>query len=249
MEVSVNSAEPHGEEVGSAPIVLGLLESIERDGERSQRRIATELGVALGLVNAYLKRCVKKGLIKVREAPAKRYAYYLTSTGFAEKSRLTLQYLSYSFTFFREARAECARVCQAARARNLTRLALAGKSDLAEITAICALEAGLRIVAVVDTEAAGSTFLGAPVVGSFDGLAHEFDAVIVTDLANAAQISELAIARFGIDRVLTPDVAGIHRRARKGTQSHDRQAGGVVATVSNNSRSSSSANADDPVNR
>ena len=33
-----------------------------RTTARSQRRIAAELGIALGLVNAYLKRCVKKGL-------------------------------------------------------------------------------------------------------------------------------------------------------------------------------------------
>jgi DNA-binding MarR family transcriptional regulator len=203
------------EEVGRPPIVLGLLESIERDGAQSQRRIATELGVALGLVNAYLKRCIKKGLVKVREAPAKRYAYYLTATGFAEKSRLTVQYLSYSFTFFREARTECARVCQAARARDLVRLVLAGKSDLAEIAAICALQSGLKIIAMVDSEAAGSSFLGAPVVGSFDELAAEFDAIIVTDLISMERTSDAAVARFGADRVLTPDLAGIHMRARK----------------------------------
>ncbi len=50
-------------------IVLGLLNSVENDGERSQRHIAAELGIALGLVNAYLKRCVKKGLVKVHDAP------------------------------------------------------------------------------------------------------------------------------------------------------------------------------------
>ena len=54
-------------------IVLGLLSSVETDGARSQRRIAAELGVALGLVNAYLKRCVKKGLVKVHDVPARRY--------------------------------------------------------------------------------------------------------------------------------------------------------------------------------
>jgi DNA-binding MarR family transcriptional regulator len=209
------SGDVQGEEVGKPPIVLGLLESIERDGAQSQRRIATELGVALGLVNAYLKRCIKKGLVKVSEAPARRYAYYLTATGFSEKSRLTLQYLSYSFTFFREARAECSQVCQAARARDLTRLVLAGKSDLAEITAICALESGLRIAALVDAEAAGSTFLGAPVVSSFDSVGTELDAIIVTDLVNTGQTAELAIARFGVDRVLIPDLARIHMRARK----------------------------------
>jgi len=50
-------------------IVLNLLNSVD-DGAQSQRRIAEDLGIALGLVNAYLKRCVKKGLVKVRQAPA-----------------------------------------------------------------------------------------------------------------------------------------------------------------------------------
>src|SRR5262252_9985769 len=89
------------DESGADRIVLGLLNSVEADGARSQRRIAAELGIALGLVNAYLKRCVKKGLVKVHDAPARRYAYYLTPQGFAEKSRLTVQYLSDSFSFFR----------------------------------------------------------------------------------------------------------------------------------------------------
>ena len=65
-------------------------------------------GIALGLANAYLKRCVKKGLIKVSQAPANRYAYYLTPKGFTEKSRLTAEYLTISFNFFRDARAQCA---------------------------------------------------------------------------------------------------------------------------------------------
>jgi predicted transcriptional regulator len=55
-------------------IVLGLLSSVQTDGDRSQRRIAAELGIALGLVNAYLRRCVKKGLVKVHDAPTRRYA-------------------------------------------------------------------------------------------------------------------------------------------------------------------------------
>lgn len=77
-------------------IVLSLLNSVQ-DGATSQRRIAADLGIALGLVNAYLKRCIRKGLVKVSEAPAHRYAYYLTPHGFAEKSRLTVEYLSSSF--------------------------------------------------------------------------------------------------------------------------------------------------------
>src|SRR5229473_7039499 len=114
-----------------ARIMLGLLESVERDGEQTQRRMASELGVALGLVNAYLKRCIKKGLVKVSQAPARRYAYYLTPQGFAEKSRLTVEYLSSSFGFFRQAKADCAAALQLARQRKLARLAMLGVSDLA----------------------------------------------------------------------------------------------------------------------
>src|SRR6202051_566604 len=117
--------------------VLALLSSVENDGDRSQRRIAAELGIALGLVNAYLKRCIKKGLVKVHDVPARRYAYYLTPHGFAEKSRLTVQYLSNSFSFFRMAKGECASVFAAAKANGHDRLVLAGKSDLAEIAILC----------------------------------------------------------------------------------------------------------------
>ncbi len=77
-----------------ARIMLGVLQAVEAGEVRSQRHLAAELGIALGLANAYVKRCIRKGLMKVSEVPARRYAYYLTPQGFAEKSRLTAEYLS-----------------------------------------------------------------------------------------------------------------------------------------------------------
>ncbi len=144
-------------------IMLGLLESVQRGDAYSQRRLASELGIALGLVNAYLKRCINKGLVKVGEAPAKRYAYYLTPGGFAEKSRLTVEYLSYSFSLFRQAKTDCMAVLKAARSEGIRRIAILGMSDLAEIAAICALDCGITIVAVVDGQSELSSFVGVPV--------------------------------------------------------------------------------------
>src|SRR4030095_11741034 len=106
--------------------MLGLLDAVGQDRGHSQRLLAAELGVALGLVNAYLKRCVSKGLVKIREAPARRYAYYLTPHGFAEKSRLTVEYLSSSFSFFRTARLDCAEALKAAGAKRCNKIVLAG---------------------------------------------------------------------------------------------------------------------------
>jgi len=53
-------------------IVLGVLDVVERDPTVTQRSVARELGIALGLANAYLKRCVRKGLIKVGQVPRRR---------------------------------------------------------------------------------------------------------------------------------------------------------------------------------
>jgi DNA-binding MarR family transcriptional regulator len=190
-------------------IVLGLLNSVEHDGDRSQRHIAAELGIALGLVNAYLKRCVKKGLVKVRDAPARRYAYYLTPHGFAEKSRLTVQYLSDSFSFFRLAKADCAHVLDAAKAAGFGRLVLAGKSDLAEIAILCAVEAAVKIVAVVDPRSEDAQFVGVDLVKSYADVKEGFDAVIVTDVTRAKLSFDVAVEACGPDRVLAPALLGL----------------------------------------
>src|SRR5215813_4088880 len=133
----------------SSRILLGLLDAVEQNRAQSQRLLASELGIALGLVNAYLKRCIKKGLVKVRSAPARRYAYYLTPQGFAEKSRLTVEYLSYSLRFFREAKTDCSELFKAASARGVKKILFVGQTDLAEIAALCTIEHGIEIVGLV----------------------------------------------------------------------------------------------------
>jgi len=195
-------------------IVLGLLNSVEHDGERSQRNIAAELGIALGLVNAYLKRCVKKGLVKVHDAPARRYAYYLTPQGFAEKSRLTVQYLSNSFSFFRLAKAECVQAYEAAKAKGFNRLVLAGKSDLAEIAILCAVEAAVTIVAVVDPRSDAKQFIGIDVVNSYDDVRDKFDVVLVTDVIRAKQSFDAAVEACGAERVIAPALLSLRPSIR-----------------------------------
>ena len=71
-------------------LTLEILEKIEKDDNLTQRHLADSLGVALGLANSYMKRCVRKGLVKVHQAPANRFLYCLTPKGFAEKSRFHL---------------------------------------------------------------------------------------------------------------------------------------------------------------
>jgi DNA-binding MarR family transcriptional regulator len=199
-------------------VMLGLLSAVERDSALTQRHLARELGIALGLANAYLKRCAKKGLIKMRQAPLNRYAYYLTPRGFAEKSRLTAEYLTFSLDFFRRARRDCAAVLETCAARGWRRVALLGAGDLAEIAALSAAEAGVAIIAVIDP-AGGRFCAGRPVVRDLAELlepagGEPLDAIMVTD-ARAPQASfdamVMAMSRQGLtpDRILAPPLLHI----------------------------------------
>jgi DNA-binding MarR family transcriptional regulator len=207
--VAEDNAETHR-------IMLRLLDAVEQDRVQSQRHLASELGIALGLVNAYLKRCIKKGLVKVRQAPARRYAYYLTPQGFAEKSRLTIEYLSFSFGFFRQAKTDCSELLRLARARGLDRVLLLGRSDLAEIAALCAMEQGVAVAGLVDAETEAPQFIGVPVFRNVDAVEVPFDAVLITDLRNSRSSCEAAIERLGIERVLVPELLRVRIRQQDG---------------------------------
>lgn len=189
----------------------GLLHAVDTDGARSQRHIAAELGIALGLVNSYLKRCVRKGWIKVNQAPARRCAYYLTPQGFAEKSRLTVQYLSVSFTFFRRAKADCGDLFATVKQRGFKRVVLAGKSDLAEIAILCSAESEIEIVAIVDARATGKKFVGIPLVKKYAQVPSPFSMVIITDVLDARGALRAASIAVGDDRILVPSLLGLRR--------------------------------------
>ena len=187
-------------------ITLGLLEAVEAGKARTQRGLAVDLGIALGLVNVYLKRCVKKGLVKVSEAPARRFAYYLTPQGFAEKSRLTAEFLSWSLTFFRQAKESCGRVFDPAHALGWRRIVLVGSGDLADIARICATDRGLVIVAIVDPRPANSSAAGPPLLHNFDAIGTDIDGLVVTDLACRQDLRAAAEHAFGRQRILIPSV-------------------------------------------
>ena len=117
-------------------LTLEILEAIEARSDVTQRHLARSTGIALGLTNSYLKRCVRKGLVKIHQAPANRYLYYLTPKGFTEKSRLTARYLSVSFAFYRKAGDSCRDAFQRCEKQGWNRVVLCGVSDLAEIASL-----------------------------------------------------------------------------------------------------------------
>jgi len=183
-------------------ITLDLLSAVESSRRHSQRSLAKELGVALGLTNAYIRRCVKRGWIKATHAPPNRYGYYLTPKGFSEKSRLTARYLRSSFSFYRRARDELDELMERCAEDGKKRIALAGRGEIAEIAILCASQFPVEIVAIVDS-GNEPAFLGVPVHTDIAS-AGPVDAVIVTDMTMAQQTYDLLTDSESSHSVLAP---------------------------------------------
>jgi DNA-binding MarR family transcriptional regulator len=193
-------------------ITLGVLDAVEQNATVTQRSVARELGIALGLANSYLKRCVRKGLIKVKQIPPNRYLYYLTPKGFSEKSRLTGEYLASSFTFFRRARAQMEEAMAQCRRHGWRRVALLGAGELAEIAALCNAEHGLDLVVVAGAND-GDRVAGLAAVPDL-AAALPVDALIVTDLVRAQRAFAEAAERVPAERILTPRLLRVVRKPR-----------------------------------
>ena len=189
-------------------LTLELLQEIDRQSDLTQRTLADRLDVALGLANAYLKRCVRKGLVKVKQAPPNRYLYYLTPKGFTEKSRLTAEYLRHSFDFYRQASDSMSWVMQRCISEGYGHVCLAGASELAEITLIRAREYPVTVAAVFDPGHGSESFCGLPVLHDKHGLAR-FDACILTAISDAAAMQQIVVSVIDPARLLVPALLGL----------------------------------------
>ena len=191
---------------------LEILQTIENKRDVTQRHLADRLDIALGLANSYLKRCVRKGLVKIHQAPANRYLYYLTPKGFAEKSRLTTEYLSSSFNFYRLAGASCTEVFMQCHELGHHKVLLCGLSELAEIASLRASEEGIDILGTLDQNATTKEFLGLPVWQSFD-LLSDFDACVVTELKEPQKLIKYMSTQVDSKIVFVPDILGIKKKS------------------------------------
>lgn len=204
---------------------LDLLDAVEHGNAQSQRGLASQLGVALGLTNAMVKRCVRKGLLKVKEVPARRYAYYLTPDGFREKTRLTAEYLSISLNFFRQARAEYGEAMAYCADRGWRRVALYGAGELAEIAILAAREAGIELIGVIDPGRNEAEYCGLPVVPrvAATGNSGALDAVIVTCVNAPQGVYDALVREMPGERVVTPPLLRVARMREAQGEGHSRR--------------------------
>lgn len=160
---------------------LKALEQIERDPHITQRQLASELGVALGVANACVRTLVRKGLVKVRGESNRSITYHLTKEGAVRKAALALVWTNNTINDYVAARSRIRRQMESLAQRGIARVVLLGADEAAELVALVAPHAGVAIAAAVDLGAGriADVLAGVPVVNLGNAPLDSVDAAIV----------------------------------------------------------------------
>jgi DNA-binding MarR family transcriptional regulator len=166
---------------------LRLLEAIETREAATQRDLARDLNISLGLVNAFMKRLAGKGYFRIITIPKNKVKYLLTPQGVREKSRLTHEYLDYSMGFYRQIKEVLERLFARLEREGARRIALYGCGEVAELAYLFLHKYDISLAGVFDEKGDGKTFFGNSVFGreALNGTA--FDYVLLTQTSDLEQ--------------------------------------------------------------
>lgn len=192
-----------------------LMSEIAGEEPLSQREISRRLGIAVGLVNSYLKNLVSKGYVRVKNFPRNRYAYLLTPQGFTEKSRLAYQHISYFTGLYTVARQDYLDLFRRLEAAGVREVTFCGVDEVAEIAFLSLQETALELTIVMDDLTADASFFGRPVVPLAPGFLSENSVVVITSLKKCTGLHE-ELLRLGVApiNIHTPSAAEIGNISR-----------------------------------
>jgi DNA-binding MarR family transcriptional regulator len=159
---------------------LQILDEVAKGKPLTQRDLSRKLGIALGMINSYLKRLARQGYIQIVQADGKRLHYLLTPRGIAEKSALTYRYIKRSYQVFTEARDRMRFFFDELAKEGVKSVVLYKASVVAEIAILVLQDSPIELVGIVDSKGAGQRFLGYSVM-SPDALSNlKYDRILIT---------------------------------------------------------------------
>jgi DNA-binding MarR family transcriptional regulator len=178
---------------------LQILDELSNNDALTQRDLSKRLGIALGLVNSYIKNLIAKGYITVSTIPPKRYGYYLTPKGFAEKTRLAYDLLQDYTRIYREAKNNYRKLFHELEQEGIQKVLFAGADEVAEFAYITLQDTGLELAGVVDNEKAGEKFFGSIIRPFSEISVYSHDMIVVTSYVRRDDIMK-ELLRAGISR-------------------------------------------------
>lgn len=162
----------NGKTTKNVELELRILSKIEETENLSQRIISKELNVALGLANSLIKKFIKKGFLKLKEAPMKRYMYYLTPKGLVEKTKLTREFLETSLFFFKKSKEEYENEFKKIKNKNKI-VVLCGISDFTDIAILAAKIQDVKIDYIYQKKKKVRNYCGIPIINNLTDIKRQ----------------------------------------------------------------------------
>lgn len=189
----MNKSKTHHLESGPYK-ALQILDELSNNDSITQRDLSQRLGIALGLVNSYIKNLVAKGYITVKSIPPKRYAYLLTPKGFAEKTRLTYHLLQDYTRIYRDTRTNLRKIFREMSDSGIKKVVFAGADEVTEIAYLTLKETDIELAGVIDAEKVGQIFLGLNVKTMSDMSDTEYDCILVASYLKREEILQYLLS-------------------------------------------------------
>ena len=170
-----------------------------------------ELEIALGMANALIKRLVHKGYIKVKNAPSRRYKYYITAEGFTEKGRLVSKYIANSFKFFGEVRRDYEMLASQVATNKYTGVCFVGTGEVMEIAQMVFAAHNMEVICVLDVlahegEQHFRNFKDIP-----DEIASQIGCLVITETRRPHKVFEILASTEGDKEILAPAFMKINK--------------------------------------
>ena len=122
-----------------------LLNEIAQDSLVTQASLAKRLGIAVGSVNWYIKRLIKRGYVKVSHLDRTRLQYDLTPEGMSVFTERALQYAKDSLKVYRSFRQQAKSTVAKLQSQGITQVYLQGDDAIMDILRLTCIEANILI--------------------------------------------------------------------------------------------------------
>ena len=164
---------------------LQILNLLTNNPKVTQRDIAREIGISLAMVNSYLEKYEKEGVLKISRDSTRAGLYKLTKRGHERRKLLNMEFLEASLDVYNQAKVECINFIMKIKEDGFRKLLFYGAGEVCELLLYVLnniREIDLEILAVIDDdeEKIGSSITGVNVIRPNEITNYTYDGILVS---------------------------------------------------------------------
>lgn len=184
---------------------LRLLEEVESSSEVSQRQLAGQLNIALGVANLIVRTLVRKGYLRASKVHWKRWVYVLTPAGIAHKVQLTLDYIERFVDHYRRVRSLLRTELASLAIDSDSRVAIYGTTEFAEMIFLALRELGVQHIDFFDSDTESKQFLGQEIFSVREISSRNYAVILVAHTTKvSSKLDELRSEGISKGSIVTP---------------------------------------------